>query len=316
MSNHDIELSIVLPIYNEAATIPFLLQRLSTTIPPITQQYEVIFVDDGSKDNSFALLKEAAAHNPHYKVIHLSRNFGHQIAITCGLDHASGKATLVMDADLQDPPELIATMYSKWQQGANIVIAKREKRCGETWFKKYTAWLFYRLLAMTTDVPIVLDAGDFYLLDHQVLNVVKSCHEKARFLRGLVANAGFKTEIITYQRLAREHGKTSYSLSKMLHLAKDAWFGFSTKPIFIIHCLTALALITSFIMMLYAVATSLIRGFNVPGWATLVILISFFNGLVLLGMSILGEYIYRIFRETQNRPLYFIDTIVEYENNH
>jgi len=312
MRQQAIDLSIILPVYNEEETLPFLFKRLEQIENTITKNLEIIFVNDGSKDNSLAILKKAAVQNKNYKIIDFSRNFGHQMAITCGLAQASGKAAIVMDADLQDPPELIADIFGKWRAGADIVIAKREKRAGETWIKKITAWAFYRMLALMTDVPIVLDAGDFYLLDRKVYDIINACPERSRFLRGLVAWAGFKTEIIKYSRAAREHGKTNYTFKMMTQLARDALFGFSAKPIFAIHCLTVFALLGSFCAMMYALF-AFISNWTVPGWTTLIILVSLFGGLILFSLGIIGEYIYRIFKETQNRPGYLIREKIEHE---
>lgn len=310
--NNNILLSIVLPIYNEEKTIPLLMQRLqkiTENFPPNT--IEILFINDGSKDNSLALLKTALKTNFHYQIIDFSRNFGHQIAVTCGLKQAQGKAVVVMDADLQDPPELIQLMCDKWKNGAQIVIAHRKKREGETLFKKFTAWLFYRLLALMSDVPIILDAGDFYLLDRKVIDAINACPEHAKFLRGLVAWAGFKKELIEYERQSRQYGKTNYTLKKMIGLAKDALFGFSSKPIFFIHCLTAFSLSVAFLVVVSTFIAAFLPGVTVPGWASIVILISFFSGMILLAIGILGEYVYRIFRDTQSRPLYLIQEIIK-----
>ena len=311
----NIDLSLILPIYNEVQTIPHLAKRLNDlkTQLPKNLSLEVIFVNDGSKDESAALLKKLIAKNKHYKLLNFSRNFGHQAAITAGLAASKGGAVIAMDADLQDPPELIAKMVEAWQSGTEVVIAKRDQRLGETLFKRVTASLFYRILAKMTDVPIVLDSGDFYLLDRKVVDILNACPERSRFLRGLVAWAGFKKTIIPYQRAAREFGKTNYTLKKMIGLAKDALFGFSEKPIGFIHGSGIFSILVTLIIGIHSVY-AFCAGEAVAGWTTTVLLTSFFGGLILISLGIIAEYVYRIFKETQGRPFFVVSECITSES--
>ncbi len=307
-----IDLSLVLPVYNEAQTVPHLAKRLLDLQQqlPHDLELEVIFVNDGSQDESAALLHSLVLASPKYKLINFSRNFGHQAAITAGINAAQGRAVIVMDADLQDPPELICNMAQAWQQGAEIVIAKRDLRLGETLFKRLTAGLFYRLLARMTQVPIVLDAGDFYLLDRKVVNVLNACPERSRFLRGLVAWAGFKKTVIPYQRDARQFGTTHYTLKKMFSLAKDALFGFSETPIAFIHGSGLLSMFIALVAGIHSLYAFFAHE-TVAGWTSMVLLLSFFGGLILLSLGIVAEYVFRIFKETQARPFYVISECID-----
>lgn len=299
------ELSIILPVFNEAETVHGLIGRLDALVSTLAFSVEVVFVNDGSRDDTEVTLLAAIAGKPGMRLISLSRNFGHQMAVSCGMAEARGSAVAVLDADLQDPPELISEMHEKWRSGSDVVIARRRSRKGESWFKLFTAKCFYRGLARMTDVPIELDAGDFYLLDRQVVEVLNRCPEHSRFLRGLVAWAGFRRAVVLYDRQPRRFGRSNYTLGKMWRLAKDALFGFSTTPIAFIHILSVASLSVALAVVIVALVTHF-AGLGVPGWATLVVLVALFGGLVLLSIGIVAEYVYRIFLETQGRPIYVI----------
>jgi glycosyltransferase involved in cell wall biosynthesis len=302
-------LSLVIPIFNEELIIQELDRRLRALLgelPEVGASWEVVFVNDGSRDRSLAMLKELAAGEPRYKVISFSRNFGHQAAITAGVDRADGEAVAVMDADLQDPPEVVRAMIAKWREGHDVVYGVRERRLGETWFKRTTAALFYRLLrSMLGGISIPVDAGDFRLMSRAVVLTLRALREQHRFVRGMVAWVGFKQVAVKYDRPARFAGETKYPLKKMLSFALDGITSFSTVPLRFATWLGVIAGGIAIVTAGWALVQG-IRGNVVPGWTTIMIAVSFGTCAQLLMIGILGEYVGRIYEEVKRRPLYVI----------
>ena len=307
-------LSLVLPIFNEEAIIPELDRRLRAFLTDVGSgvgdAWEVIFVNDGSKDRSLALLKELAAAEPRYKVLSLSRNFGHQMAITAGLDRASGEAVVVMDADLQDPPEVVRQMVARWREGFDVVFGVRSRRHGETVFQQRTAALFYRLLrGMLGDVSIPIDAGDFRLMSRPVVLTLRALRERHRFVRGLVWWVGFRQTAVSYERPARFAGETKWPLRRMLHFAVDGITSFSTVPLRMATWLGVLAGVVALGGVGWALYSKFFGGV-VRGWTTIMILVGLGSSAQLLMTGILGEYVGRIYEEVKRRPLYVVDSEV------
>lgn len=298
-------LSIVVPCMNEEESIPGLVERLSQVIGPWKDSSEIILVDDGSTDGTWAAIQAARHAEPRVVGLRLSANRGHQVALTAGLEAARGDRIFMLDADLQDPPELLSDMMFLMDRGYDVVYGKRKERQGETMFKRATAHMFYRFLNALSDVAIPQDTGDFRLVTRRTLDAVLAMPEQARFIRGMFAWAGFRQVGLEYVRAPRELGETKYPLRKMLRFAVDAITGFSTKPLKLATRLAFLSLGVSVIMAMY-VFTSLIAYQTVPGWASVVVAISFFSGVQLLTLGILGEYVGRLYTESKRRPLYFL----------
>lgn len=301
-----IRYSVIVPVYNEELVIEESYRRLTQVMEKTQGEYELLFINDGSRDKTPELLEALAVRDSHVKLLHFSRNFGHQTAVCAGMDYAGGQAVVIIDADLQDPPEVILQMIDKWQQGYDVVYGKRLQRKGETWFKKLTAKAFYRFLNHMTTVDIPVDTGDFRLIDRKVCDVMKGLTEKNRYVRGLVSWAGFKQTAVEYVREERFAGETKYPLRKMVKLAVDATVSFSYKPLRIAGLLGIVLSIASFIYLLIIIGQRLFTNTTVPGWASLIAVILFFNGVSLMLHSITGEYVGRIYEETKNRPLYII----------
>jgi glycosyltransferase involved in cell wall biosynthesis len=303
-------LSLVLPVYNEAQIIPELDRRLRAFLADLTaidDAWEVVFVDDGSRDQSLSMLRELAAAEPRYKVLSFARNFGHQMAITAGLDRAEGDAVVVMDADLQDPPEVVREMLTRWREGFDVVFAVRSKRHGEGWFKRLTASLFYRLLrVMLGGISIPVDAGDFRLMSRPVVLTLRALREQHRFVRGMVAWVGFKQTAVYYERPARFAGETKFPLRKMLRFAVDGITSFSTVPLRMAIWLGVLAGTVAMVGGVWALYVRLFEDGAVPGWTTLMILVALGSSAQLLMTGILGEYVGRIYEEVKRRPLYVV----------
>ncbi|HSZ83653.1 MAG TPA: glycosyltransferase family 2 protein [Polyangia bacterium] len=302
-------LSLVIPMFNEELIIAELDRRLRDflgELPEIGASWEVVFINDGSKDQTFPMLKQLATSEPRYKILSFSRNFGHQAAITAGVDRAEGDAVVVMDADLQDPPEVVRAMIARWREGNDVVYAVRGKRHGETWFKRATAALFYRLLrAMLGGISIPVDAGDFRLMSRPVVLTLRALREQHRFVRGMVAWVGFKQVAVTYERPARFAGETKYPLKKMIRFAVDGITSFSTVPL---RMATWLGVGSGLIAISVAVWAFIERilGHVVQGWTTIMIAVTFGTCAQLLMIGILGEYVGRIYEEVKRRPLYII----------
>lgn len=300
------DISVIIPIYNEQDTIPEIYRRLKETVSGLTSNYEFIFINDGSTDNSFFELIKLTETDSRVFYINFSRNFGHQIAVTAGLEFSKGEATVIIDGDLQDPPELIAQLYKQYKSGFEVVYAKRKSRDGETFIKKLTSKLFYRLLKKITSIDIPLDTGDFRLLDKKVVSYLKQMPEQNKFLRGQIAWLGFKQTHVLFDRDRRKHGKSGYSYSKMFHFAIDGITSFSDKPLLLVSKLGFLISFFSFIVIVFAIFSHFVLNRTITGWTSLIISIMFIGGIQLLSIGIIGEYISRINKNVQDRPLYII----------
>ena len=303
-------LSVVVPIFNEVDTVPELHRRLSAAVAPLGE-HEIVYVDDGSTDGSWQALKEVAAHDSHARLVRLSRNFGHQIALSAGLDTARGAAVVSMDGDLQDPPELIPELVARWRDGFDVVYAVRSRRAGETRFKLATASLFYKTINRMSSVEIPEQAGDFRLLSRQALDALLSMPERARFLRGMTSWVGFRQVGVPYERDARHAGTTKYPLKRMLGFANDAVTSFSTAPI---RLVVGLGFVSVLICLAALVWTLYLRFFTdetVQGWASVIVVVLFLGGIQLISLGIIGQYVGRIFEEVKARPLYVVAELVE-----
>ncbi len=309
-------ISIIIPIFNEEGNIPLLYERLSHVLQGIGSSYELIFVNDGSKDNSLVLILELAQKDEQVKYLDFSRNFGHQIAVTAGVEAAVGQTIVIIDADLQDPPELIADLYAKYQEGYEVVYAKRRKRKGETFFKKITAKLFYRLLAKITSLDIPLDTGDFRLIDRKVADILQQMPEKNKYLRGQIAWIGFRQTYVEYDRDSRHANQTGYTLGKMIGFAIDGITGFSNFPLRIATISGFAVSFIAFLLMIYALVSRFVWKDFQPGWTSTILSILFIGGIQLIAIGIIGEYIKRIADNVRDRPIYIIrDSNVDGKND-
>ena len=303
------KISVVIPMYYEEEVANECYSRTSKILKQLNNfEYEIVFVNDGSKDRTLEILENIAEVDKNVKVISLSRNFGHQAAVTCGLKYTTGDAVVIMDADMQDPPEVITDMINLWESGNEVIYAKRKSRDGETKFKLFTAKMFYKILNSLSDVEIPKDTGDFRLADRKVVDVINSLPEHNKFLRGLFSWVGFKQVPLEYERKERFAGKTKYPLKKMLKLASDGITSFSTKPLKILGVLGAISIAISILLLIYALI-SYIFNLNqlMPGWTSLMVTITFLGGMQLLSIWLISEYIGKIYDEAKGRPEYIID---------
>lgn len=298
--------TIIAPVYNEAESLPILYKRVKEVMDTTGEPWELVLIDDGSKDGSTDIIRSLAKQDECVRPVIFARNFGHQIAVTAGLDFSRGQAVIIIDADLQDPPEVILDLIAKWREGFEVVYAVRAEREGETWFKTVTASLFYRLIYRITDVKIPLDTGDFRLMDRKVVNVMNSMRERHRFLRGMSAWVGFKQVGVDYKRAARFAGSTKYPFSKMFRLALNAITGFSYFPLQVATYLGFIAAGISIIGIPIVAIGRLTGGAAFSGQATTLIAVLFLGGVQLICVGILGEYIGRIYDEVKGRPLYIV----------
>jgi len=307
--------SVIVPMYNEEEVIPETYRRLTKVMEELNENYEIIFINDGSRDNTRSMLQELCKTDKRVKLIDFARNFGHQVAITAGMDYAAGDCMVIIDGDLQDPPELIPEMIKIWRSGYDIVYGKRISRQGETFFKKFTAKVFYRFLQKLTDINIPVDTGDFRLIDRKVCEALKQLPERNRYVRGLMSWVGFRQTAIEFERSERFAGKTKYPLKKMLKLAMDGIVSFSYKPLRLASFLGSIISMASF---LYLLAVLIQRIFfpetAISGWASIIAVSLFFNGIILLMLGIIGEYIGRIYDEAKGRPLYIIRELMNMED--
>jgi len=298
--------SIIAPVFNEKDSLTELHRRVAEVMDSTGEPWELILVDDGSSDSSTEMIRQLAMQDSRVRPVIFARNFGHQIAVTAGLDYSRGKAVTIIDADLQDPPEVILDMIQKWKEGYQVVYAVRAEREGESWFKLFTASIFYRLIYRITDVKIPLDTGDFRLLDRQVVDVMKQMRERHRFLRGMSSWVGFRQTGVNYRRAARFAGETKYPFRKMFKLALNAITGFSYFPL---QVATYLGFISAGISILVIPVVIIMRAFFKEaflGQASTLIAVLFLGGVQLISLGILGEYIGRIYDEVKGRPLYIV----------
>jgi polyisoprenyl-phosphate glycosyltransferase len=301
-----IEISIIAPIFNEIGNIPELYKRVKATMEQAAVSWELLMVDDGSTDGSTDEIRKLAAQDEHIRPVIFARNFGHQIAVTAGLDYSRGQAVVIIDSDLQDPPEVILDMIAKWKEGYEVVYAQRTEREGETWFKLFTASIFYRLIYRITDVDIPMDTGDFRLLDRKVVDVMVQMRERHRFLRGMSSWVGFKQTGVNYKRASRHSGVTKYPFRKMLKFASDAITSFSYFPLQVASYLGFLSAGLSIIAIPVVIILRIVGLHAFLGQATTLIAVLFLGGVQLISLGILGEYIGRLYDEVKGRPLYII----------
>ncbi|MDX1461764.1 MAG: glycosyltransferase family 2 protein [Marinirhabdus sp.] len=307
-TSRHIALTIVVPIFNEEGNIATLYQRLQAAAVEITESYEFIFVNDGSSDHSLDELVKLTAKDNRVFYLNFSRNFGHQIAVTAGLNHANGEAVVIIDGDLQDPPELIPELYAKYKEGYDVVYAKRLKRKGENFFKKFTAKVFYRVLKYSTSVEIPLDTGDFRLIDKKVVACLNQMPEQNKFIRGQIAWLGFKQTEVLYNRDSRQEGKTGYTLGKMLRFAMDGITGFSDKPLLYVSRLGFIISFVAFLIIIYAIYSHYVLDRTITGWTSLIVSFMFIGGIQLISIGVIGEYISRMNRNILKRPLYIVES--------
>lgn len=305
-------LSIVVPCFDEEEVIATTHRRLSAVIPQIEESYEILYVDDGSRDRTREALTEIARNDRHVRVLPFSRNFGHQAAVTAGVQHARGQAVVLIDADLQDPPEVIGQMVARWREGFQVVYGVRRSREGESAFKLATARGFYRILNRLSEVPIPLDTGDFRLMDRCVVDQLNAMPERDRFIRGMVSWIGFRQTAIEYDRAKRAAGVSKYPLRKMLKFAVDGILSFSTKPLRLAANLGFLVSAFSALLIFYALFKRLFTSDWVSGWTFLFTITAFLGGIQLICLGIIGEYVGRIYGETKRRPLYILDEVLEF----
>ena len=299
--------SLVVPVFNEVQVLAAFYNRATEALSALEgTAYEIVFVDDGSQDGSFAKLASFAQLSPNVRVLKLSRNFGHQIAISAGIDHAKGDCVVIMDADLQDPPEVVAAMIAKWREGFDVVYGVRSDRAGETPIKLATASMFYRLMGRVTNIHIPANVGDFRLISRRVVDHLKQLREKDRFVRGLVSWIGFRQTGIVYKRDPRQAGETKYPFRKMLSFAFDGITSFSTLPLKIATWTGYAAAILA-VLYLLSVFVQKMLGYTVDGWATIMVAMLFMGAVQLICLGILGEYLGRVFNEVKPRPMYIIE---------
>jgi len=306
------KVSLVVPMYYEEEVANECYTRLSNVLKSIKNyEYEIVFVNDGSKDKTLEILEKIAKQDKNVKIISFARNFGHQAAVTAGIKYVTGDAVVIIDADLQDPPELIPDMLKLWEEGHEVIYGKRKSRDGESKFKLLTAKMFYKTLNSLSDVEIPKDTGDFRLVDKKVIDVVNSMPEHNKFLRGLFSWVGFKQKAFEYERKERFAGETKYPLKKMLKLALDGIISFSSKPLKLVGGLGLLTILISIAILIYSLIS---YAFNLnhltPGWTSLMVTITLFSGVQLLSIWIMSEYIARIYDETKNRPQYIVDKTI------
>ena len=306
MTDARLRYSVVIPVHDEAEILPQLYDRLRTVLDGLDGDWELILVDDGSRDGSYALMVELHGRDPRVRVLRFSRNFGHQVALTAGLDRALGEAVITMDGDLQHPPETIPELVARWQDGNEVVYGVMSARAGETWFKRTTSTAFYRLLRRLTDVEMPAAAGDFRLIDRKALDAFKALRESNRYVRGMFSWIGFRQTGVPYVCAERPGGRSKYTPRRMLKLASDAIVGFSTLPLRLALNLGFAVSVISIIFGLSALATKLAGGFAVPGWASIMILVGLVGGIQLIVIGVIGEYIGRIYDEVKQRPLYLV----------
>ncbi len=302
----NVEISIIVPVHNEAAGIDAFFAQLIPVLEGLGTTWEVICVNDGSADTTLDLLVELHRRTPAIKVISLSRNFGKDVALSAGFDFACGAAVIPIDADLQDPPELIVPMVAKWREGFDIVFATRKRREGDSWFKRTTARYFYEIFDRITDVPVPHDTGDYRLIDRRVVDVLVRLPERTRFMKGLFAWVGFRQTSVTFDRQPRHAGDTKWNYWRLWNFALDAITSFSSLPLKIWSYLGVAISLFAFLFALFLAGLKIIRGIDLPGYASLMVAVLFFGGVQLISLGIIGEYLARMYSEVKGRPLYLV----------
>jgi glycosyltransferase involved in cell wall biosynthesis len=302
----DVELSVVVPVYNEEQNLDYLFERLISVLDRLNMTYEIVCVNDGSRDNTIERLIEHHQQNPAIKVVNLSRNYGKEIALSAGLDYTCGDAVVPIDADLQDPPELIAEMVAKWREGYDVVLATRRSRQGESWAKRFTANAFYRIIDRISHVPIPRDTGDFRLIDRRVVDAIKQLPERNRFMKGLFAWVGFKQTSILYDRPSRYKGETTWNYWRLWNFALDGITSFSFIPLKVWSYIGLLVAIPAFFYASFLVIRTVLFGVDLPGYASIMVAVLFLGGVQLVSLGVLGEYLGRVYEEVKGRPLYLV----------
>lgn len=301
-----VELSVVVPLYNEELNIDYLFERLIFVLNRLNMNYEIVCVNDGSRDNTIERLIEYHYRNPDIKVVNLSRNYGKEIALSAGLDYTNGNAVVPIDADLQDPPELIEELVAKWREGYDVVLATRRSRQGENLIKRFTANAFYRTIDRISHVPIPRDTGDFRLMDRRVVEALKRMPERNRFMKGLFAWVGFKQTSILYDRPSRYQGETTWNYWRLWNFALDGITSFSFIPLKVWSYIGLLVAIPAFFYASFLVIRTVIFGIDLPGYASLMVAVLFLGGVQLVSLGVIGEYLSRVYEEVKGRPLYLI----------
>lgn len=303
------ELTVVIPVYNEEQTLEVLRDRLVGTLDELDLRWEILLVDDGSRDASWEIMQSLRQRDDRISLLRLSRNFGHQLAITAGMEVARGQAVVVMDADLQDPPEVVGQMVEKWREGYDVVYGVREKRLQETLFKRATAAIFYRFLDLLTPVKVPLDTGDFRLMSRRAVEAMGRMPERFRFVRGMVAWLGFRQTGVPFQRDPRASGTSKYPLRKMVGFAADGIISFSSLPLRLATSLGLVSVLGAAIYTGHAIWQKVVYGAAVPGWTSTISVVVFIGAAQLVCLGIIGEYVGRIYEEVKSRPLYLVDTL-------
>ena len=317
------KISVVIPMYYEEEVVDICYKRVVNNLKKLSDKYsyEIIFINDGSKDSTLEILKKIASNDNNVKIISFSRNFGHQAAVTAGIRNVTGDAIIIMDADLQDPPELFEGMIEKWEEGYEVVYGKRKTREGESIFKLLTARMFYNTLNKLSEIEIPKDTGDFRLVDRKVIDVIATLPEHNKFLRGLFSWVGFNQYAYEYNRVNRVAGKTKYPFKKMFKLATDGILSFSAKPLKIVGAIGIFSVIVSIIILIYSIVSYMFKLNSLtPGWTSIMCTMTFIGGIILISLGMIGEYIARIYEESLGRPEYIIDELInfkgeEYEEN-
>ena len=317
------KISVVIPMYYEEEVVDICYKRVVNNLKKLSDKYnyEIIFINDGSKDSTLEILKKIASNDDNVKIISFSRNFGHQAAVTAGIRNLTGDAIIIMDADLQDPPELFEGMIEKWEEGYEVVYGKRKTREGESIFKLLTARMFYNTLNKLSEIEIPKDTGDFRLVDRKVIDVIAALPEHNKFLRGLFSWVGFNQYAYEYNRVNRVAGKTKYPFKKMFKLATDGILSFSVKPLKIVGAIGIFSVIVSIIILIYSIVSYMFKLNSLtPGWTSIMCTMTFIGGIILISLWMIGEYIARIYEESLGRPEYIIDELInfkgeEYEEN-
>ena len=312
-SNSKIRLSVVVPAFNEQEVLPEFHRRMAAVLAGIPGRCEVVYINDGSRDTTLQVMLDLRARDARVCIVDLSRNFGKEIALTAGLDYARGEAIVVIDADLQDPPELIPQMIQQWEEGYDVVFAKRTLREGETWFKKATAKIFYRIMQRVSRVDVPSDTGDFRLLSRRALNALKQLREHHRFMKGLFAWIGYPSKAVLYRRDSRFAGETKWNYWNLWTLAIEGFTSFTTAPLKVATYVGVLVAFSSFLFALFIIYKTLVYGNSVTGYPSLMVVVLFLGGMQLMALGIIGEYLGRMFMETKQRPLYLIK---DYHSDH
>lgn len=309
-----IGISVIVPVYNEQENLDYLFQRLLEVLQNLDLTYEIICINDGSKDETLKGLLDYHYQHPEIKIVNLSRNFGKEIALSAGLDYTQGDVVVIIDADLQDPPELIGELLLKWREGYDVVYATRRSRAGETWLKRFTAFGFYRVLNLISDVAIPDNTGDFRLLDRRVVTALRQIPERNRFMKGLFSWVGYKQTAVVFDRPPRHRGSSSWNYWKLWNFALEGFTSFSFMPLKIWSYVGLAIAIPAVFYATYLILRTLIFGIDVPGYASLMVAVLFFGGIQLVTLGVIGEYLGRIYQEVKGRPLYFVRDIYGFEN--